>query len=481
MSCHNPTSADHATPSPGQATSSGDRAIASANRDDSSSSRASGVAQATASDGRPVRLITLDPGHFHAALVQKSMYADVDPVVHVYAPDGPDLRAHLGRIDGYNSRAQSPTHWNEQVYSGADFFQKMISDKAGNTVVLSGNNREKMNYITQSLAAGFHVLADKPMLTDFSDFPLLEKAFSTAAEKKVRLYDIMTERFEIATMLQRELSMNPEIFGAQVKGSAANPGVIQSSVHHFYKSVSGNTLTRPAWFFDVSQQGEGIVDVMTHLVDLVQWECFPDQALDYKKDIQVDAARHWPTDLSLRQFREITRIDNFPAYLAKNIRRDTVLRVYCNGEINYRLRGIQVRTTATWMYKDPATADDTYYSMMRGTRANLVIMQGAREGYKPTLYIKPLHEDKSYMKMLIEQTRNIQTKYPGVEITRGKAGWMVFIPEHYKEGHEAHFARVTQNFLQYLENNNMPAWEVPNMIAKYYTTTKALQLARLHK
>ena len=27
----------------------------------------------------PFRLITLDPGHFHAALVQKSMYPDVDP------------------------------------------------------------------------------------------------------------------------------------------------------------------------------------------------------------------------------------------------------------------------------------------------------------------------------------------------------------------------------------------------------------------
>lgn len=31
----------------------------------------------------PVRLITLDPGHFHAALLQKFMYADVDPLVRV--------------------------------------------------------------------------------------------------------------------------------------------------------------------------------------------------------------------------------------------------------------------------------------------------------------------------------------------------------------------------------------------------------------
>ena len=58
-----------------------------------------------------VRLITLDPGHFHAALVQKSMYANVDPVVHVYAPQGPDLQLHLGRINTYNTRIENPTKW----------------------------------------------------------------------------------------------------------------------------------------------------------------------------------------------------------------------------------------------------------------------------------------------------------------------------------------------------------------------------------
>jgi len=28
-----------------------------------------------------------------------------------------------------------------------------------------------------------------------------------------------------------------------------------------------------------------------------------------------------------------------------------------------------------------------------------------------------------------------------------------------------------------LQKGNMPAWEIPNMLAKYYTTTKALELA----
>ena len=51
-----------------------------------------------------VRLITLDPGHFHAALVQKKMYEQVNPDVRVYAPEGTDLKQHLGIIEGYNTR-----------------------------------------------------------------------------------------------------------------------------------------------------------------------------------------------------------------------------------------------------------------------------------------------------------------------------------------------------------------------------------------
>src|SRR6202000_396201 len=73
-----------------------------------------------------IRLITLDPGHFHAALVQKSMYDGVSRTVYVYAPKGPDVDAHLARIDAYNSRSSHPTHWAEEVYLGADFFNRMI-------------------------------------------------------------------------------------------------------------------------------------------------------------------------------------------------------------------------------------------------------------------------------------------------------------------------------------------------------------------
>ncbi len=426
---------------------------------------------------KSVRLITVDPGHFHAALVQKTMYADVDSIVHVYAPAGSDLQLHMTRIESYNKRNEDATHWKEQVYTGSDFFEKMIEEKKGNVVVLSGNNQKKTEYILTALQNGFNVLADKPMVIDSKDFEKLTYAFEDAKKNKVVLYDIMTERFEISTILQRELSLIPEVFGQLEKGTPENPAITKESVHHFYKYVSGSVLTRPAWFLDSSQQGEGIVDVMTHLVDLVQWECFPEQVIDYKNEIAIHSAKRWPTDITLSEFKAITKLEDFPDFLKSKVVNDSTLQVYCNGEINYTIRNVHARTSVIWKYKAPEGTTDTHYSIMRGTLANLVIRQGAEEQYKTTLYIEPVHHDVNYEQVLSEKLKQIQSQYAGVELKKSDKGWEVVIPEKYKEGHEAHFARVTEKFLEYLKEDNMLAWEVPNMITKYYTTTKGLEVA----
>ncbi|OIN58712.1 putative oxidoreductase C-terminal domain-containing protein [Arsenicibacter rosenii] len=431
-------------------------------------------------------LITLDPGHFHAALVQKTMFDGVDPVVHVYAPDGPDLQMHLDRINGYDTRAENPTHWKEEVYRGTDYLEKMIADqasanKAKTVVVMAGNNRLKTDYIQKTIDAGFNVLADKPMAINAENFDKLKSAFATAEKNKVLLYDIMTERYEITTMLQRAFSMQEAVFGTLEKGTPENPAVTKESVHHFYKNVSGSILTRPAWFMDVAQQGEGIVDVTTHLVDLVQWECFPEQTLDYTKDISLTTARRWTTDMTRSQFSAITKLNAFPDYLKKDVVKDSVLQVFCNGEINYQIKGIHAKVSVIWAYKAPEGTGDTHYSIMRGTKANLIIRQGAAEKYKPTLYIEPANGNKDLDASLKSAIAAIQKEFPGVDVKKNAQGFEVIIPEKYKEGHEAHFGRVAEKYLQYLKEGKLPAWEVPNMLAKYYTTTQALTLAKSKK
>ncbi|HCL06337.1 MAG TPA: oxidoreductase, partial [Chitinophagaceae bacterium] len=126
--------------------------------------------ESATSHQQPFQLVTVDPGHFHAALVQKTMYPAIDSTVYVYGPAGNDMQLHLDRINSYNNRKENPTHWNEKVYAGADFFEKMIKEKKGNLVVLSGNNQKKTDYILAALQNGFHVLADKPMAIDANGF-----------------------------------------------------------------------------------------------------------------------------------------------------------------------------------------------------------------------------------------------------------------------------------------------------------------------
>jgi predicted dehydrogenase len=353
----------------------------------------------------------------------------------------------------------------------------MLTEKLGNVVVISGNNRIKTDYIKKSVEAGLNVLADKPMVITADKFPVLEEAFEVAQEKGVLLYDIMTERFSVTTVLQRELSVVPEVFGKLDSGTVEKPAIEKISVHYFYKNVSGKTLVRPAWFFDVEQQGEGIVDVTTHLVDLVQWICFPEQIVQ-KSDIEMIAAKRWPTVLSIDEFKEVTLLEKYPDYFSSAVK-DEKLNVFANGEILYKIKGAVAKVTAIWDYKAPEGCGDTHYSIMRGSLSSLEIRQGAEEKYDPTLYIiaKEGIDLTAFAANLDKTVKALPQAGLAIESVN-KSTWKVIIPAVLKVGHEAHFAQVMAKYLEYLKEGKLPEWEVPNMITKYYTTTLGLKLAK---
>ncbi len=326
------------------------------------------------------------------------------------------------------------------------------------------------------------MLADKPMGIIPRDFNLLRKAFARAQKENVLLYDIMTERFEITSILQRELAQRQDLFGALEKGRPDDPAVVMQNTHHYFKEVSGKPLVRPAWFFDVRQQGEAVPDVGTHLVDLVQWGCFPEQILNWKKDIKVYAAKRWPTRLTREQFKKVTNLDDYPDYLKPDVGTGGILNVFQNGEVRYTIKGVHARVTARWDFEAPPGAKDTHYSLMRGTGATLRIRQGPEEKYLPTLYVenRGRSNKQQFEKILRSAVQELAAKWPGLEVKPAPAmnGWALVIPEKYVVSHEAHFAQVTENFLRYVTEGGMPEWEVPNMIAKYYTTTTAYKLGK---
>ena len=427
-----------------------------------------------------IRLMTLDPGHFHAALVQKSMYAGVSPRVHVFGPLGPDLIAHLNRISAYNTRPEDPTSWQLEVHASSDYFERMLQTRPGNVVIISGRNRGKIDRILQLVRSGLNVLADKPWILRTADLASLDAALATADTRRLAAYDIMTERFEITSVLQRELVSDRSVFGDPVEGTPEEPGVYMESVHHLMKMVSGAPNIRPAWFFDTAEQGEGLNDIGTHLVDLVQWTLFPDQPIDYRRDVKILAAQRWPTGIAEADFRRVTGEAAFPSALSANVK-DGRLEYYCNTLVTYRLRGTHVTLNVIWDWEAPESGGDTHFARYRGGLSAIEARQTQADGFRPELYVLPAPAaDAARVRAALERkVADLQPKYPGISVDERGGLLHVAVPDSYRVGHEAHFAQVMSHYLGYLRGREpLPAWERPNMLAKYYVTTTGTEMSR---
>ena len=71
-----------------------------------------------------VNLVILDPGHFHASLLQKDTLAAINDTIWIYAPKGIEVDQYLKSIDSYNQRAEKPTAWVKQLYTADDYLSK---------------------------------------------------------------------------------------------------------------------------------------------------------------------------------------------------------------------------------------------------------------------------------------------------------------------------------------------------------------------
>jgi predicted dehydrogenase len=427
---------------------------------------------------QPVRLMTLNPGHFHAALVQKEMVPGVAPRVDVYAPLGPDLIAHLERLAGFNGRANEPTSWQAEVHASSDWLKRALKEKPGNVAVLAGFNRSKISALVAAVEAGLNVLADKPWIIDPADFPRLQRALDLADSKGLIAYDIMTERFEVTSLLQREMVNDPDVFGSIIPGSADEPGVFMESKHFLLKTVAGVPLRRPNWYFDVNMQGEGLSDVGTHLADLVPWMLFPNQPVSHEKDLAIIAAKRWPTVLTREDYQRVTGETDFAPFLSGAIQ-DGKLEYFCNTLVSYTIRGVHVKLNVLWDREAEMGSGDTHFAVFRGSRSRVEVRQDREQNYRPELYVVSGEDRADVAAAVKKRLEALQEKYPGIGMADRDGEVQVTIPDIYRTGHEAHFGEVTRLFLEYLkEPRTLPAWEKPNMLAKYWITTKGVEKAR---
>jgi hypothetical protein len=291
---------------------------------------------------------------------------------------------------------------------------------------------------------------------------------------------MMTERFEITTILQKALVNDPAVFGTIDPGTPDKPGVYMESVHHLMKVVAGAPNIRPTWFFDREQQGEGLNDIGTHLVDLVPWTLFPEQGIDAEKDIHLLGAQRWPTPITQANFARVTGEREFPSFLASDVKNGT-LEYFCNTLVTYTVRGVHTKLNIIWDWEAPAGSGDTHYAVYRGSKARIEVRQGTAEKHRPETYVVPNDaKDKAALVAAIKaRLAALSAQYAGLDLEERGSDILIKIPDQLRTSHEEHFAEVAKSFFSYLANpKSVPKWEKAHMLAKYYVTTKGTDLSR---
>jgi predicted dehydrogenase len=394
----------------------------------------------------------------------------------VYAQLGPDLTAHLGRIAQFNSRKDNPTGWKLRVYAAPDYWERMLAERPGQIAVLSGRNRAKVDRIGSVVRAGLHGLIDKPWVIEPEDLPKLAATLDDARTRGIVVYDGMTQRYEITCLLQKELVNDAGVFGEPLMGAPANPAVTMESVHYLLKTVAGVPNRRPPWFFDIREQGEGLTDVGTHLVDLVQWTLSSGRPIDHRKDIRVLRARRWPTVLNKADLARVTGEADFPGFLTGAVR-EGGLQYYCNNSVDYTLRGIHVKLDVKWGFEAQGGGGDSEIAIFRGARSSIEVRNNE-------VYVVPNSGNvrDEVAAALRRKLGTLQQLWPGLSVEENGDRFRVVIPPVHRIGHEAHFSLLVKQFLQYVKDpKSLPDWETSFLMAKYYVTTQAVAMARLSK
>ena len=308
----------------------------------------------------------------------------------------------MNRISLFNRRVEKPTSWELDVRTSSDPMGDMLKERPGNAVLFTGKNRGKIDRINASLDAGLHVFADKPWIISSKDMEKLDRALETAERKGLAAYDIMTERFEVTSELQRIFVNTPEVFGKLEHGSARRSRNLCQEHSSRDEDRCRSSFEEAVMVFRYRRLWRRTRGCRYHVVDLVQWTAFPDQALDYRKDVQVFEGKHWPLKMTKEQYQKVT---GEPLAAEK-------LDYYCNNSVSYTLRGVHVKLDILWNWEAPAGAGDLYEASFRGSNAKIEI----RQGKLPELYIVPIGDRARVFAAVKKKVNGIcnSSSFPGV-------------------------------------------------------------------
>ena len=416
-------------------------------------------------------LTFLDPGHFHAALTLREGNPLVRDEIHVYAPVGEELDTFLRLIEAFNTRAARPTTWRPIVHAGERSLECLLDERPGDMVVLAGKNDRKMTLARRLHDAGLHVLADKPWLVSPEALADIRRVLSGGAVTM----EIMTGRHELTSILAERLVRERDVFGEFETGDA-EPAIRSASLHHLEKVVNGAPLRRPAWYFDVRIQGDGLADTPTHLVAEAQ-RLLRTHGRETDRDAELIGARRWATTVPRPLFARVTGADDFPADLRDAVDGDT-LAYFANGTLSFRLRGVAVEVSARWDLTEPPGGGDAHNATVRGTRAQLRVEQGPQTNFRRRLFVEPRQGVPDVSAALARVIATWQDTFPGLAAVPAPHGFEIAIPAELRAGHENHFPLVLNEFIQTVDGGKWPDGRAADTLAKYELLARAAARVR---
>jgi Putative oxidoreductase C terminal domain len=201
------------------------------------------------------------------------------------------------------------------------------------------------------------------------------------------------------------------------------------------------------------------------------WLLFPDQAVDLT-DVEVLDAARWPTAVDRDAFRQITGLADFPPEL-DHLRDGGSLDYWGNGTVLFRLRDRYVRYTTRWGVRADGPDGDTHVAVAHGLYRTVTVRHDDAFGPGPQVFVTP-HARPAAVRAAVDKM--------GYSVSERADELHIHVPPAARTGHEAHFAEVLGEFVSYFrDRSRIPDWERPNLLAKYFLTTRAIELARAKK
>lgn len=377
-------------------------------------------------------------------------------------------------MEAFNRRPGEPTSWRPIVQTSDHPLDHLIAERRGHLAILAGKNDRKMAAMRRLHDAGFHVLADKPWMADSSG---LDDLRHTLASGPLAV-EMMTGRHDMMSILTRKLVRERDVFG-DFHVDSGQPAIEISGVHHLEKTVNGRPLRRPAWYFDIRVQGDGLADIPTHMVDQVQGLVAAASSNDAgpAPAPELVSARTWATQVPLALFARVTGGSVFPPGLSDLVNGEE-LAYRANAELAFRVGAVSAALHTRWDLSAPSVGGDTHRSVIRGTRAEIRVEQHEGTGFRRRLSVVPRGEVDHVRGALASAVAAWQEAYPGIGVVAAGSPCEIRVPPALDVGHERHFPLLLAEFLSLVEGGGMPRDLAAATLAKYTLLSQAAAAAR---